>query len=255
MTARQKSEGVFPVVVLEVNGIRRRALVDSGAGSSYVSAKLIELLQVKPSKTQTINVDMLVTSKVARLEVYDLEFQSVDHQFSLPVTATKVNKTELLTIENPNYCDLLRRYPHLNRVSLNDDDTKVLLPIHVVLGAKTEPRMGRETVPIAEFTKFGWFLMSPGQEFDNKVMLTDTTPIDYEELCRLDVLGLRDVPEHDQSVVFDEFKEQLSRSPEVWYETALPWKANHPHLPNNEQGSLKRLKNLTRKLQSEGLTE
>ena len=44
MTASEKTEGVFPVAVLEVNGIRRRALMDSGAGSSYVSAKLIELL-------------------------------------------------------------------------------------------------------------------------------------------------------------------------------------------------------------------
>ena len=47
MTTTEESEGVFPVVVVEVNGIRCRALIDSGAGSSYVSAKLIELLQVK----------------------------------------------------------------------------------------------------------------------------------------------------------------------------------------------------------------
>ena len=133
-----------------------------------------------------------MTSKVARLKVYDLEFQSVDHQFSLPVKATKVNKTELLTIENPNYWDVLRRYPHLKGVSLNDDDTKALLPIHVVprsgeyarMKTKTEPRIGRETAPIAEFTKFRWFLMSPGQEFDNKVMmLTQTAHVDCEEFC------------------------------------------------------------------------
>ena len=56
-------------------------------------------------------------------------------------------------------------------------------------------------------------------------------------------------------MVFSEFKEQLTRSPEGWYETTLPWKPNHPELPNNEYGSMKRLKSLTKKLRREHLTE
>ena len=87
------------------------------------------------------------------------------------------------------------------------------------------------------------------------MLLTQTSQSDYENLCRLDVLGLRDVTDHDQSIVFDEFKERLTRSPEGWYETTLPWKANHPPLPLNKDGSLKRLHSLNRKLQREGLTE
>ena len=98
-------------------------------------------------------------------------------------------------------------------------------------------------------------LMSPGKEFDKNIMLlTQTSQIDFEDLCRLDVLGLHDTPDHDQSSVFDEFKERLTRSPEGCYETTLPWKANHAELPSNKEGSLKRLKNLNKKLQHEGLT-
>ena len=38
-----------------------------------------------------------------------------------------------------------------------------------------------------QLTKFGWFIMSPGQEFDKSVMLlTQTTQSNYEELCKLD---------------------------------------------------------------------
>ena len=49
--------------------------------------------------------------------------------------------------------------------------------------------------------------MLPGQEFDcNRMMLTQT---DYEELCRLGVLGLADSSEHDQLAIYREFKEQL----------------------------------------------
>ncbi len=229
-----------------------------------MSAKLIDLLKLKPSQSLMKNIDMLMASKTSRLDIYDMKIDSLDGSFSLSVRATKVNKSELLSIDNPKYPELINKHPHLKGVTMNDDDVKDTLPVHVILGSgeyakiktQTRPRIGDEKAPIAELTKFGWFLMGPGYEFEsNVVLLTQTSHNEYEELCRLDVLGLEDTPQHDQSVVFDEFKEQLTRSPEGWYETALPWKPNHPHLPNNERNSLKRLGSLTRKLQSENLME
>ena len=53
----------------------------------------------------------------------------------------------------------------------------------------------------------------------------------------------------------EEFKEQLERSPAGWYETKLPWKANHPTLPTNEAGSKRRLEQLLRKLERNGQYE
>ena len=158
---------------------------------------------------------------------------------------------------------LIGNYSHLKGVHVNDDDTKASLPVHVVLGSgeyariktETKPRIGRENDPVAELTKFGWFLMSSGKEFDKNIMLfTQTSQSDYEELYKLDVLGLRDVADHDQAMVYEEFKEQLTRSREGWYQTTFPWKANPSPLPSNKEGSLKRLKNLTRKLEREDLT-
>ena len=262
-SSNDKKEGIFPVVVVDVNGIRCRALIDSGSGSSYVSTKLIQLLGAKPTETQTRTVDMLMASKVTQLEIYDLEFRSVNDQFVLPVRATKVNKAELLTMENPKYGELIDNYPHLKGVSVNDDYTKPVLPIHVVLGGveyakiktQTKPRIGQQNEPVAELTKFGWFVMSPGTEIEKStMMLTQASQRDYEDLCRLDVLGLADAPEHDQNTVHAEFKEQLERSPEGWYETGLPWKSNHPELLDNKQGSLNRLENLSRRLERKGQT-
>jgi hypothetical protein len=70
------------------------------------------------------------------------------------------------------------------------------------------------------------------------------------------VLGLKDSTEHDQDIVHAEFKEQLQRSAsEGWYETGLPWRSNHPHLPANKYGSLPRLSSLTKKLQRDGHIE
>ena len=206
---------------------------------------------------------MLLCTKQVRLESYQLEIVSTNNDFKMKTNLIKVNKSELLSLDNPRYEELIQKYSHLKGVTIADRDNKPQLPVHVVLGSgeyariKTEnrPRVGKEDEPIAELTKLEWFLTSPGQEFDRTTMLlTQTSQSDYEELCRLDVLGLEDTPERDQRVVHDEFKEQLTRHREGWYETGLPWKGNLPLLPTNERGSRRRLNNLTTKLQRDGLT-
>ena len=210
-------EGTFPVVVVKVGEITCRALIDSGAGSSYASAaKLIGLLKKKPIKVSIKKVDMLMSTRVERLETYGTEIESMKGDFSMQVSLIKVNKTHLLTVDNPNYEALIGTHPHLEGVQMDDHETKAQLPIHVVLGGgeyariktKSRPRIGKEGEPVAELTKLGWFIMSPGKEFDHHHMrLTQTTQSDYEELCRLNVLGLAHTAEHDQESVYSEFKE------------------------------------------------
>ena len=98
--------------------------------------------------------------------------------------------------------------------------------------------------------------MSPEKEADiSSMLLTQTAAADYEQLCKPDVLGIQDTAIGDQADVYKEFKEQLARSAEGWYETGLPWKGNHPTLPNNKAGSLKRLENTVRKLENPSLLE
>ena len=237
MTASGNKEGILPVIPIKVDGIICRALIDTGAGSSYASGKLIDLLKKKPCESKTKRVDMLMSSQVTKLEMYDTQVESLDGNFSMSVKLTKVHKGELLTVDNPRYQQLISNHSHLKGIEIEDFDTKEQLPVHVVLGSgeyariktETKPQIGRDGDPVAEKTKLGWFLMSPGQEFDhNRMMLTQTSQTDYEELCRLDVLGLADSSEHDQLTVYNEFKEQLVRNKEGWYETGLPWRGNHP---------------------------
>ena len=52
-----------------------------------------------------------------------------------------------------------------------------------------------------------------------------------------------------------EFLEQLKPSPEGWYETALPWNGDHPLLPTDKTGSLKRLASLVQRLKWNGKLE
>ncbi len=119
-----------------------------------------------------------------------------------------------------------------------------------------KPRVGNDGESVVELTKMGWFVMSPGAEFDsNTMLLTQTSQNYYENLCCMDVLGLADVSKNDQSMVHAEFKEQLVRADEGWYETGLPWRGSHPELPNNKRGRLQRLESLTRRLQGKEFSE
>ena len=153
---------------------------------------------------------------------------------------------------------MIRKYSHLQGIEMEDKDERAMLPVHLILGASeytkiktgSGQKVGRIGEPVAEKTKFGWTVMSPGEEVDlGNMFLAQTSVADYEGLCRMDVLGLEDSPTGDQETVYAEFQEQLKRNPEGWYETGLPWKGNHPPLPNNETGSLRRLGNLVRKLE------
>ncbi|XP_068707418.1 uncharacterized protein [Montipora foliosa] len=143
---------------------------------------------------------------------------------------TRVEKPHLMMVDNPRYKMLVGKHRHLKGVTMDDNHHRPRLPVHIIPGnsecpriSTTEPqRVGREWDPVAGYTKLGWTITSP------------------------------DSPSGDQGVVYDEFKEQLRRSEEERYETDLPCKGNHSPLPNNKDGSLRRLASLVRKLEKNG---
>ena len=263
MTATQVGDGpvVYPVVVVEVAGIKCRAILDSGAGSSYTSAALLERIGAKPHHSGLRKIEIMLGASSRVMEVYRIKLNSVKGNFAMEAEVTKVEKPHLMMLDNPRYKKLVEKHPHLKGVTMDDNDEGPRLPVHIILGnsecpriSTTEPqRVGREWDPVASYTKLGWTITSPGREIDTtSMLLTQTSRVDYEELCKLDVLGLADTPSGDQGVVYDEFKEQLRRSEAGWYETGLPWKGDHPPLPNNKEGSLRRLASLVRKLEKNG---
>ena len=160
LTANGSSEGVFPMVLVKVDDITTRALVDSGSNSSYVSAIVADMMRKKPSKSTTRRVEMLMGTHTTKLELYDAELSSIDGEFKMDVKLTKVNKTQLLTIPNPQYEKITTAYPYLKQVSIVDRDTKDQLPIRVILGVgdyakiktNSKPLVGKVRELIAELT-------------------------------------------------------------------------------------------------------
>ena len=68
-----KSLVIHSVLVVKVINIMCRVLLDTGAGSSYASAALLDRLKLKPIKKETRNIDMMMCSTNKKLEIYDVE--------------------------------------------------------------------------------------------------------------------------------------------------------------------------------------
>ena len=61
---------VYLVFVVDVDGIRCRALLDAGAGSSYASAALISKLNRKPDRREYKTIEMMMTNTSQKIEMY-----------------------------------------------------------------------------------------------------------------------------------------------------------------------------------------
>ena len=191
----------YPVVVVEINGIQCRALLDTGAGSSYASAALLDRTGKRPKRKEFRRIEMMMQTTNKEVEIYGEVIKSLSGDFHLETEVTKVNRGVLLNLENPRYQDLIKQFDHLKGVTMQDTDTKEELPVHLILGTseytkiktKTALKIGKPGEPVAELTQLGWTIMYPGREPADltKMLITQTTASNYEDLCRPDVLGPR----------------------------------------------------------------
>ena len=220
MTTSQGEGVCHPVVIVKVNNIMWCALriLDTGSSSSYISSYLVELLDIKPAETVPRSLKTIVGLVTKNVEIYDVDISDTNNKTVLPISVTKIDRREILTVENLNYPEILAKYPHLKAVHMEETATKKELPIHIILGAGEYTkikiagyqRVGKIVEPVAEQTKFGWTIMkSGGESGQGNIFLAQAVSSDYEQLCRFDVLGLQYRASGDQSVVHEEFVEQL----------------------------------------------
>ena len=105
-------------------------------------------------------------------------------------------------------------------------------------------RIGLPGKPIAELTKRGQYIVSPGKENDiTNILFSQTSIHVYEKLCSLDSLGVSEKQDKlDEKTMInylhEKFREHFGSGPGGGYEINSIWKENHQPLQNNEGSSL-----------------
>ena len=104
---------------------------------------------------------------------------NVEVNFTIAAGVSKVIKPNLISFPNLCYKDIIQQYSHLKGNQMNDNDEKMELLKHVITSAseyaqiKTKPiiRIGNRGEPVAEYTAFGWTIISVGREITQNHML------------------------------------------------------------------------------------
>ena len=104
---------MYPVVIVLINVIKCRALLDTGIGSSYISSTTANLLRKPPVRQETKLIEMMMSSVTRNIEIYEATIESLSKTFTMEVEFSKVERKTLLTIENPHYSTLTEKYQHL----------------------------------------------------------------------------------------------------------------------------------------------
>ena len=92
----------YLVVVIEVEGVKCRALIDTGTGGSCVSVRLISRLNKKPIRKESKRIGTLMHLVVQKTAIYELHIKDTNHEFTLKIESNKTEKEVLLDILNPN---------------------------------------------------------------------------------------------------------------------------------------------------------
>ena len=251
-------------VIAKINGVQARIMLDSGAGSSYISSNLLTELNLKPYKTERRIIEQMYGTVNRAVEIYKVNVESnVIEGFGIELHCINAEKPVLTHLPNPRIAELKKANHPIKRLNFSEEVvTHPNLPVHVILGAAdiqriktTEPAiLGKNpnTDPGAEFTMLGWTItgksMLSGTETEKSFFLKSGQD-EFKQMCSQEVLGLTDEPDV-QGLFHEDFKNQLQRLDDGTYLTWLPWKLHQPApLPVNKGLTLKRLQSTTRKLE------
>lgn len=250
-------------VIAKINGVQARIMLDSGAGSSYISANLLTELNLKPYRTERRVIEQMYGTVDRQVEIYKATVESnVVEDFGFELECINAEKPVLTYLPNPRISELKKANHRIRRLNFSEEAvTEDNLPVHVILGAAdiqriktTEPAvLGKnpDTDPGAEFTKLGWTItgksMMSGTETEKSFFLKSSQD-EFNQMCSQEVLGLSDEPDV-QGLFHEDFKNQLQRLGDGTYSTRLPWKLHQSLLPSNKELTLRRLQSTTRKLE------
>ena len=122
-----KNNVIYPAAIVKVNGVKCRALLDTGSESSYASEGLLDYLKINPNRKEIKTIETLTNLTTKKLKIYSVKIQDVNEKLSFKTKLNKPEREVLLTLPNLKYSRTLKIYPHLKEVQMNDKEKWVNL--------------------------------------------------------------------------------------------------------------------------------
>jgi hypothetical protein len=229
------------------------AFLDTGSGRNFISKDAAKKLQVSPARHESKEIITINGTKRQSMPIYNLTIESLDGTAKEDIALAGSMMQDFTTVKRPDMNKLKLNYEHTKDKRFYMT-TNGEYPIHLILGDSTFSKIkteeiykGKDGDPIVEGTSFGWIVH--GGDIANNVCMFTKDLSDYEKLYTLDVLGVEDRGENDQLDVYQEFKENITRTDDGRYHVNVPWIPGQT-LPNdNLEPSRKRLANVCKRIE------
>ena len=238
-------ECILPLLPFEGRGEEVWGVLDTGSSKNYVCRKAIERCNLKPIQWETTRLRTAEgIGKASKRPVYALStYNQKGERFEFE--AMGLDQCNFAETERAPSKDLKSKYDHLRGLYIPESkDGKY--EVQMLIGDPTfteirtgECKKGLGGQPIADETLFGWAVHGERGEM-NINDFTQTTSSEYEQLYRLDVLGVEDRREFDQEEVKKEFIENIEQREDGRYKIKIPW--IEERVPQNTNESQSRLR-------------
>ena len=254
-----------------------RIVFDSCSQRSYISNRLRNTLNLETVESENLLIKTFGDEAPKVLTCNRVKFA---------VTDTKGNDITMDAYSVPTICSpisnqsikvALEEYPHLRGLNLADtpsmsDSSDV--EVDILIGADYywkiitgTTKRGAKPGPVAVLTRLGWVLSGPVIQENQRnpscttnlnathVLRIDAEPVitnptdslynQLEKLWDLETLGIRD----NEFTTESKFMEEINFNGKL-YEIKLPFREEHPLLPDNHTGSVKRFNSLITRLKA-----
>ena len=250
-----------------------RVIFDSCSQRSYVTQCLAEQLNLPVIGQDNLLIKTFgeESARLRSCELVQIAVQTID-EMTVYVNAYVV--PVICTPPSNQYIEsATTNYPFLRGLDLAETSVDSNNEISMLIGADYywsfmtgNIRRGEQPGPVAVQTKLGWVLSGPvaqaTEERECTVNLSSTYVLRIEtEICHtanqqndikqqltrfwdLETMGIA----NDEPSMYDKFISEVKSNGER-YEVCLPFKENHPRLPDNYEPTKKRLSSLVHRLQ------
>ena len=128
----------------KINGVKCCALIYLSSWSSYASEGLLDYLKINPTKKEIKTIETLTKLTTKKLKICSVKIQDLNETYIFNTDLNKLEREVLLTLPNPKYSKILKKYPHLQEVFINDTDEKEQLSLHTILRASNFAKIETE---------------------------------------------------------------------------------------------------------------